>query len=238
MDVADDETQPLLSPRAARRGAGHWLTGGPAVTHGVQLLIIPPAAGGREEDFPGAGAEMLRVGAWVGLILCGWLLQKGLCELGLPSDCDGVGRGYGAPWANGWLGHVEGLQILCTRGAVAGWLLGVQGEQRHHYLFFGQLLGGGGSDEGRRRWPRGWFVPAYLLCIAGFSALMTTKTFTGNVERGVSLGRYKGLYVLDGLGTGAALALTAWHIGYGLRHCGGCKPFAFGFLLPRAAVFG
>ena len=195
-----------------------------------------PAAGeatrsSRESDFHTAGGEMLRLGCWMGLLVCGWVLQKALCTLGLPGDCDGIGKGYGAAYANGWLGHIEGLQHLCSYGAIAGWLLGVHSVPRHRYLFRGQSMAG-------RPIAPGVFPVAYLVCIVIFSAVLSMRLFEGNIRRGSGnfSGSYLGLHVLDVIGGLVTVTLAAWHIVYGWRHSETRFAFAFGYLLPRLAV--
>ena len=208
----------------------------------------PRSAGGREGDFPAAGGEMLRLGAFVGLLFTGWLLQKGLCQLGIPADCDGNcipsssaannhsgGRPHntrcGEAFANGWLGHLEGLQRLLSYGSIAGLLLGVHRPQRHRYLLTGRLLP---APPAACRLP-GWWPIVYLVTIPIFSLVMNTKLFEGSLQRG---SKYPtGLRTLDCTVLVMAIVLAGWHIWYGLRWCGGYRGFLFGFLLPRVGVF-
>jgi hypothetical protein len=238
-----------------RARLAQWLGGGQPAAPAADASAGPPRRGGgasarassgsREGDFPAAGGEMIRLGAFVGLLFTGWMLQKGLCQLGIPKDCDGScipgssggggsGRPHntrcGEPFANGWLGHLEGLQRLLSYGSVAGLLLGAHRPQRHRYLFTGQLLP---SPPSKCRLP-GWWPLVYLATIPTFSLVMGMSAFQGSLHRGSSYPT--GLLTLDSIAGVCAIVLTVWHVWYGLRWSGGWRGFLFGFILPRLAV--
>ena len=103
----------------------------------------------------GQATEFLRHGAWLTMLLVGWLLQKSLCALGWPEDCasdcdEQYSSGWsctGLPWTIDQLGEAHGLQQLLVYGLFSGWLNAVGRPERFCYLFSPMLPAAVGSNR-------------------------------------------------------------------------------------------
>jgi hypothetical protein len=94
-------------------------------------------ADGGAKEIGASFAEQLRMAAWLGLLSLGWLVQKGLCMGGMPSDCASDTLDFtraGWNWTPGRVAEWEGLRQLLTFGFFAGWLHGVHHPKRFRYL--------------------------------------------------------------------------------------------------------
>ena len=85
----------------------------------------------------------LRFGAWLMMLVVGWLLQKGLCQAGWPEDCasdcdEQYSWGWscaGLPWEVDRLGEAKGFQQMLVYGLLSGWLNSIGRPRRFSYLF-------------------------------------------------------------------------------------------------------
>lgn len=183
----------------------------------------------------------MRLGVWQMLLLAGWLEQKLLCSLGLPSDCasdctrqEAATRDpscHGSAAAPGMVGEMEGLQQLFMYGLVSGWFCAVDEPARFGYLFGPQRVCGCSGPP--------WFPFLFLAVVPLFTLLTTLPLFEHSLSSN-SGGAPLGYMVTLGLLAVSVFALIMLHIVLAAREFDGiCKRrFWTAFFLPVGCVYG
>lgn len=127
----------------------------------------------------------LRAAAWTALLWGGYGVQRWLCSLGLPYDCDA------APAANVF----RTLTLLALAGGAAGWLAGVTTAQRFAWL-------------ASRRQAYLWLI--YTAMLPAYSAVSNVPALRASLSSVGSWGA--GMAAVAALGAAAAATALSWHL--------------------------
>ncbi len=143
-------------------------------------------------------AAVLRAAAWTLLLWSGFALQRGLCLLGLPYDCDS------APAA----AVFRTLTLLALAGGAAGWLAGVTAAAHFSWL-------------ASPRQAYLWLI--YLATLPAYSALSNVPALRASLASADSWGM--GMVAVAASGAAAAAATLAWHLRHAYRlGAADCRP--------------
>ena len=130
-------------------------------------------------------AAMLRAAVWISLLWSGYGLQRWLCSLGLPYDCDSAPAGIA----------FRTLTLLALAGGAAGWLAGVTAAARFAWL----------ASPGQA-----YLWLAFFATLPAYSALSNAPALRASLSSIDSWGA--GMAAVAALGAAAATAAVGWHL--------------------------
>ncbi len=163
------------------------------------LLLRDTHEQAEQKMFP-RPSEYAKLGAWIGLLLTGWLLTRGICAAGLPSDCQGKGN-----WDS--LEVFRDVESMFLYGFVLAWFTGVHAPERFWYLF---------------SWHNGHpilFVVSFFLSGVLWSALGEAPGLNNSFSSGSDIGTTGAVvYALGGIGV---FVVLVWHIYFAYKNNSG-----------------